>query len=663
MSLSKQSVVRAAQWSRSAACAAVAGLICMSFASVAGESGETGDYVHYRLAVKYKQEKNYDLAVEEFRKVLAAYPDNYNAYMHLAEIRREQKQARLVIYDLKQALTYNPGWGKAHRMLAEAYEGYGQYQNAIVELQLYQQACDPAERDSVQAVINSLVSRLSGEGGAPAAAAAAPAAPPEAKQKQAEGEGAAKAAPARRAARVAPERAARASHEFELAVKLYGEGKLDESLEHVRACVQLQPGHGGAYYYGGLIRRKRGETDKAKINFEKSLGYPGLGYNAHFYLGKMYAQEKQYDTAIAHLQRYIAASDYAAGKQEARSLIEQYRVAAKGGPAGGAVDIESIGAGDLQTEVEKAGTEPAPPLEVRIDKLLSMVVYDTLTDRGQAVLGGVRLFKEGRYDDAVKEFKKVLAANPTGEVALYCSYNIGVCYMKLRLFSNAENQFATVIERFPSHALAARALFLKALTYHERKDPAVAETVFREFIRKYRDHAWNGQAYERLGDSYEELENHKAAADCYEQAARIVSAPDDKVYAQYKLGVAYLAMDNGPRAVTALRSAVETGEAGGVYERVPDSHYRLADYYYRDKKYEDALKIYQTVTRKYPGFQETPWGLFQMGNVYKNLRRYDKAVETYKELIKKYPDDYWARQAQWKMEDTIWEHEYQALLR
>ncbi|MBN1306273.1 MAG: tetratricopeptide repeat protein, partial [Chitinispirillaceae bacterium] len=72
-------------------------------AAVALSAEGTGDYIHYRLGVKYKNEKKYERAIDEFRKVLAAYPDNYNAYFQMAEIRAEQQRPRLVIYNLKKA--------------------------------------------------------------------------------------------------------------------------------------------------------------------------------------------------------------------------------------------------------------------------------------------------------------------------------------------------------------------------------------------------------------------------------------------------------------------------------------------------------------------------------------------------------------------------------
>jgi len=80
--------------------------------------------------------------------------------MQLAEIRRSQNQPRLVIYNLKKALAYNPGWGKAHHMLADAFEQDRQYQNAIMELQIYQQSCDPTEQESVQKKIDQLIKKV-----------------------------------------------------------------------------------------------------------------------------------------------------------------------------------------------------------------------------------------------------------------------------------------------------------------------------------------------------------------------------------------------------------------------------------------------------------------------------------------------------------------------
>jgi len=617
---------------------------------------ETADYIHYRLGVRYKSENKLDQAVEEFRRVLAVYPDNYNAYMHLAEIRLGQGQVKLAVYDLKKALAYNPGWGKAQKLLAAAYEKDGQFENAIMELQLYQQSCDPAEADSIQNRISALVRRSQGRGEGTAPAKGADLPPEAQRMKERRQTSASKPVRANAAVAGSPE----AERLFTQSIQLYDEKKYDEALAMIKKVLTAQPGHAGAYYYAGLIRRRNGQNDMARFNFEKALEYPELGYNAHFYLGKILGEGADYAGAVKHLEAYAAKSSYEPGINEAKLLIRKYSDLAEQSVAAGRRQLSL----DLEQEMGQAAAieEQKPPLEIRIDSLLYMAVSDTLSDAGQKMLAGVHAFKAGAFDNAIVAFKKVLIENPSGTTASQCIYNMGVCYFKMRLFKEAENQFQQIIERYPRSEWAPRAYFLKAVCYGERKETAVAEKLFREFIGANRGHEWIGNAYEKLGDAFMDLEQPGKAVDAYDAAVKQGRRVTDRVFAGFKLGTAYFEIANFTRGVEAFREVIALGEKNGVSVRVPDSYYKVADYHYRQKNYTDALDFYTIVTRKYGGFQETPWGLFQIGNIHRNLKDYRKAIDTYQELMKRFPDDYWAKQARWKMEDTVWEHEYRAVL-
>lgn len=630
----------------------------------------TGDYIHYRLGVKYKNEKKFDEAIDEFRKVLAAYPDNYNAYLHMAEIRSLQKRPRLVIYNLKKALSYNPGWSKAQKMLASAFASDKQYQKAILELQQYQQTSDPAERDSIQGEIDKLIQKVRGNqveaAGAPKVVSKADstkqAATPAAKMKAVRSKVGSKTAAAGKKKARAPALAGDGAKSdlFDQAIDRYNKEDFDGAMKLFRQVLAKQPGFPGAYYYAGLIRNRKGESKKAKINFRKGIAYPELGFNAHFYLGKIYGNEKNFAEAIRHLFLYIGKTDYEPGKEEAKKLIEVYRQ-----NGGQAVLAALAPGGETISTVQDTATalERYLTLEVRIDSLLSMVTVDTITNAGQQLLGGIRAFQAGRYDAAIGEFKKVLALHPTGTIAMHCLYNTGICYLKLRLLKDAENQFQQILDKYSNHSLGAQSLFLKGLTYQERTESATAEALYRKFIQKYRKHRWIGNVYEKLGDAYVDLETPTKAVDAYSQAFALGNKPVDKVAAAFKLGQTYQKIGNAPRAIEAFKSALETGEKKNVYLRVPDSYYRIADGYYKEKKYDKALKYYTGVTRKYPAFIETPWGLFQIGSIFKNQQKYQDAIDAFKNLMSKFPDDYWARQAQWKMEDTIWEFEYKTVLK
>ncbi len=652
-------------------------LICTAHLVFAADI-ETGDYIHYRLGVKYKNEKKFEAAIDEFRKVLAAYPDNYNAYMHIAEIRAAQNQPRLVIYNLKKSLNYNPGWGKAHKMLSAAYEKDGQIQKSIVELQQYSQYCDPAERDSLQNQIDRLIRRVNGDNGNDSIKNATafdssgssvvephPVVNKSGSPDKPEG------------ATVITERKNSGSVNkngtisngelidelFNDAVTAYNAGKLDNAVGILKKVLQKNPAHPGAYYYAGLIRLKKGQTKMAKINFEKSINFPELGYNAHFYLGKIYGDEKNYSEAIRQLNLYISKTSYEAGKKEAQLQIDNYRKV---------MAPEMI---DSVLKGAKISTPPAPKpvviapekyneVEIRIDSLLVMLTVDTLSNLGQQLLNGIRLFQKGEYDNSIKAFREVLATKPSGTPAMHCIYNTGICYFKLGLFQDAENQFQQVLERFPGQPVAPQCLFLKAMTYLNRGDPTTAEGLLRKFIQEYRYHSWSGKAFEMLGDAYVDMDQPKKAVDAYANAAqKSLRGYADRVFALYKLGSACLQIGNQTRGIQTFQSAIKTGEKYNVFIRVPDSYYRIADEKFKSKDFTSALEYYTKVTRKYPAFQETPWGLFQIGSIHKNLGDYQSAVKVFKELMQRFPDDYWSKQAQWKLEDSIWENEYKAVLR
>jgi tetratricopeptide (TPR) repeat protein len=641
---------------------------------------ETDDYIHYHLGVKYKSENKYDQAIDEFRKLLTAYPDNYNAYLQVAEIRMAQNQPRLVIYNLKKALAYNPGWGKAQKLLAEAYEQDRQYQNAIIEYQHYQQACDPAELDSIQNQINRLVRKVKGEPeAAPVPERAAPVAVTAADTGAAKKPAAAAATKRDAAVKRTPARQSEvqkkpvaaapvpqtAEEFFQQAVALYNQGKYNEALPFLKKAVVLDRGYSAAYYYAGLARYKLGQSDLAKIDFEKGFSYPEGAGPAHFYLGKIYGAEKNYREAIGQLNEFLATAPDGDQKKEAIALLTHYkdltgdktplpvtaRAAADSGRARRVVQAEPVGSDSALVTIE-----------MRIDSLLTMALVDTLTDPGQAMLSGVRQFIGGRYDDAVREFKKVMVSYPANKVAAQCIYDIGVCYMKLRLFPNAENQFDQVLDRYPSHSLAAQSMFFKAYSYVERGEPTRAEKLMREFIQKYRGHPWTCKAFEKLGDMYVDLRDYSKAIDAFGQAASHAVLPADRLYPLFKLGGAYADAGNAPHAVDTYKRVIETGEKSQVLFRVPDSYFRIADLKYQQKDLKTALEYYQKATRKYPTYQETPWGLFQIGNIYKNTKDYQKAIDTYRTLVKSFPEDYWSKQAKWKMEDAVWENEYRGVL-
>jgi tetratricopeptide (TPR) repeat protein len=325
--------------------------------------------------------------------------------MHMAEIHQAQGSYRMAIYNLKKALSYNPGWGKAQKMLAAVYKKDGQFNSAIKELQEYSLSCDPAERDSIQKQIDRLIDEMR-TNGRPSETAGVTAPeqdsgtelPPAAdtsKARQTRSQGAPVKKITVKTGAGASQKNETAELEFTSGVEAYSNGLnsgnqsyFEEALEHFRKAIILKPDHAGAYYYAGLVRKKNGQTKMAEYNFKRAVSYPDLGLNAYFYLGKIYGEEGRYKEAISNLEKYISGTDFLQGKREAQSLVERYSAALNALKKDTVtIDIKSLGKEEMEREVAKIPPEALyAPVEVRIDSLLDMSIVDTLTDPGQAML-------------------------------------------------------------------------------------------------------------------------------------------------------------------------------------------------------------------------------------------------------------------------------------
>jgi len=437
-----------------------------------------------------------------------------------------------------------------------------------------------------------------------------------------------------------------------------GKSDFSPAVEHFRRALDLHPGYPAAFYYAGMIRRKVGDNKAAKYNFERAVNDPEQGYNAHFYLAKIYGEERDYASSIHHYEKYRSKTNYEPGRREAESMIAQYQKLVQK-IAADTVDLEVVHREEIAAEMRKFPQRlEISELQIRIAPLLSMVIADTATVEGQAMLKAVKEFKAKRYDNAIAEFRSVLEKYPRGKVAGLALFDLGVCYMKLHDWNAAIDKFNQYRERFPQGNNGANAMFLQAVAYFELKKYPVSRQLFQRYIQENRSGGLVGKAYEKLGDIYRDEDQLRSADESYDLAARNSANTEDRVIAQFKRGEVFVALKNWTMAVKQYEAVIVDGEKNKVFVRVPDSYYRIADYYYKQKKWAEAREKYQRVTRLYPSYQDTPWGLFQVGNIYKTLKQYKNAISSYDVVITKYPEDYWATQAEWKKKDAAWQMQY-----
>jgi TolA-binding protein len=612
------------------------------------------DNIHFTLAREFFAKENYDLAIDAYRKVLASFPDHYHSYSGLGDINVIQGNFTEAEANYKSALDFNPSWTYVQIKLADLYVTQDRNDEALKTYREALVGANEAQKNEIESKINILLQRRTAE--EQAAAQTSPTTPtPATTPRQAAASSS--SISITNAARLAMDSAV---FYYQSGVRNSNRAHLERSLEFITRAIRETPGYPAAFYYAGLIRRRFNQNEMARINFERATGDPDLGYNAHFYLGKIYGEMRRYQQAIDNLEKYIEKTDFAQGKAEAHNLIETYRrlmrLEAEANPP---IDIGAVVRAEIREELTALPPQvELREIEIRIGNNLTMAIVDTTTDEGQDLLAGVRLFNNKEYDRAIEAFRRFIEKYPDRPSAGSAVYNIAVCLFRLHNWDRANREFSNYMNRYPRGAMFENAKFLAAVALREQAKNNDAQRMFNDYIRRYRNGRWTGKAYEYLGDILSDLDQQNQAIEAYRQADALGTNNEDKLHARYKLAEIYRRLRNTAAAERAYLSVISLGEEANSNTRVPEAYYRLADLYYQNRRYSDAQNYYTKVTRLFPDDENTPWGLFQIANSLYHTNNYREAIVAYDLLRERFPGDHWATEAQFRRNDAVWRHQY-----
>jgi len=236
---------------------------------------------------------------------------------------------------------------------------------------------------------------------------------------------------------------------------------------------------------------------------------------------------------------------------------------------------------------------------------------------------GLQLANSGKYDKAIKYFKK--AAKDTPDVQPI--YFIGLGYQKLNKLDLAEKYFkkAQKIDRNIPQPLNGLGLI-----YFEKGDYKKASDYFKAalVIDQYDVAAMNN-----LGNTYKQMKEAEKAIECYKKA---INLNPSKPNPYCNLGTVYFQEGNYDKALTYLKKAIK------IDPNYSQAEYHLAILYRRLKDYKKAEKILLDHIRKNPTHIE---GYGVLGNTYLDIgdpvnakKYFDKALKLNPKYAQVYND-------------------------
>lgn len=396
---------------------------------------------------RFEAKGDFEMALGEYRAVLAENPRDAAAYYAAAQVRMKMKDYSGALANFRLAYKFEPTMSAAYEGAAKVYEALGQKAKADAE-----RAKDPKNNPVVEEPIE-------------AASVAEPAPEP---VKAAEPAKVAEPKPEPKPVEVAksepvktePAKVDAASNDpFEKGKALYAEGKYKEAAPMWREVLRKQPGHAGAYFYAGLTRYQLGEMDKAEFNLKKGLEYKEEGNDANYFLALIAKNNKKQDQELKFLAAYMkkaAPSAKYRAAAEARIAEIKAEKEAKNQPAV-APATESVAKADVKTESKPV--EPAPAKVVEEAPVAEPKVADIAdAPSGAPTLANANLlYSAGSIEPALKMYKALLETEQQPEERYFTMLQLGNAYRELRDFHSAVVRYREVVQQFPDSDWAAEA--------------------------------------------------------------------------------------------------------------------------------------------------------------------------------------------------------------
>ncbi len=432
----------------------------------------------------FEAKGNYEMALGEYRAMLAEDPRNSEAYFAAAEVRVKMKDYSGALANYRLAYKFNPTMSAAYEGAAKVYEALGQKSKAADE-----RAKDPKNRPveevaeaPVAAPIEvSTVETPAAEPAkvaepvketAPAKVEPAPVAEPApkaetvkaAEPKAAEpvkvAEPASKAEPTKVAEPAKSEEKALPIDPFERGKALYADKNYAEAAKAWREVLKKTPGHAGAYFYAGLTRYEMGELDKAEFNLKKGLEYKEEGNEANYYLSLIYQKSNKVEQEQKFLMAYLKkAGPSAKNRKNAEERLAAIK-AAKAEADKAAAEAKAAAAEQVaeapaketaktaqadkkaQTAAPAPQAEEAAPAEIAVEP---------------SVKNANLLVTSGSLEAALQMYKTLLETEQNPEERYFTMLQMGNIYREMRDFHSAVTRYREVVQQFPDSDWATEA--------------------------------------------------------------------------------------------------------------------------------------------------------------------------------------------------------------
>jgi tetratricopeptide (TPR) repeat protein len=201
------------------------------------------------------------------------------------------------------------------------------------------------------------------------------------------------------------------------------------------------------------------------------------------------------------------------------------------------IDFEKVGFEVKKIQFQVNESQKNPEINVNLKKAEGLVLTDELKkslDEGNA------LFDEGKYEEAIASFEKILASYPE---AFIVNKNIGNSYFQMEKYDKAEEYYLKVLEKDPQNV---ETMLLIGNCYTNRGQTEKALEWYGKIeFEKIKDPT----VLYNIGTMFYNISKFEEALNYYKKA---VELKEDFLDALYQLGLTYLNLQNNQESLNAF---------------------------------------------------------------------------------------------------------------
>ncbi len=332
---------------------------------------------------------------------------------------------------------------------------------------------------------------------------------------------------------------------FSLAELYFSLSRYQEAINIYKQVILLNSNYWKAHFKLAMSYFYLENYNLALAAYRQALNYKGEDPEINYYLGLVYEKQDRFEDAISCYKQALTLNPNYLIAEEALSRVTQITAS---------ISTQFSHYQETTTSIDLQ----------EIDAL-----YETALSQS----------KEGKYQDAIQNYKKIIFNKPNNTKAYYA---LATTYNKLGRYEQAIEIYQKLTQIIPNEVTP---LYNLGIAYSKAGQNQEALNTYRQAIKLDNSHV---DSHFALGVSLSKLKYYKEAVETYKQ---VLSLKPDHASAYYNLGVAYRNLSRYLEALDNFKQALR-------YKSTAETHYNLGLVYeklnrqqYAKEEYQKALKL------------------------------------------------------------------------